>query len=374
MVHSLIFGGVNSADFNVYISGGGTFSAPERNVERVSVPGRNGDLIIDNGKWNNISVTYPAFIPSGFEQNIEGFRAAMCRKTGYQRLEDTYHPDEYRMGMLTAGIDPSTKYMNKSASMDLTFNCKPQRFLKIGDEPIQILIPFVSSGSINSHYIPAYEDGKLDFEVHCVPTDTLTVVVKEYDQNGTETGSETFTCSEGDTGSVDILDHRYYRILVSGFSFASYIDETYVRVQMIAKYDDEPVEVNAVLTRAWWLANPTGYYAKPMIEMYAKRVPSFGITNYVNGEEIDFYSFYSSETTADRLYLDCDLQYMYDDDRTNLTNYLTLTNAISAVGEGMVFPRLGEADIRLYVYAQTVVPTIADGMGLVCVYPKWWRL
>ena len=374
MKHSLIFGGVNSADFNVYISGGGTFSAPQRDVEIISVPGRNGDLIIDNGKWNNIEVRYPAFIPSGFEYNIEAFRSAICRKTGYQKLEDTYHPDEYRMAMLSAGVDPSTRFMNRSASLELLFNCKPQRFLKVGDEPIQILIPFVSAGKIESHYIPAYEDGKLEFEVHCVPTDTLTVVVKEYDSTGTETGSETFTCSEGNTGSVDTTEHRYYRILVSGISQASYIDETYVRVQMIAKYENAPVEVNAVLARSWWLTNPTGYYAKPMIEMYAKRVPYFAIRNYVNGEEKDFYSFYSSETTADRLYLDCDLQYMYDDDRTNLTNYLTLTNAISAVGEGLVFPRLGEADIRLYIYAQTIVPSMDDGMGLIMLYPMWWKL
>ena len=373
--NSLIFGGVNSADYNVWISGADSYSAPERDVEVVSVPGRNGDLIIDNGKWNNISITYPAFIPKGFENQFNYFRSAICRKTGYQRLEDTYHPDEYRMARLAGGLSPSkVGAFLRNGDFSLTFNCKPQRFLKIGDEPVQILIPFVSAGKIESHYIPAYEDGKLDFEIHCVPTDTLTVVVKEYDSTGTETDSTSFTCSNGDTESVDTIEDRYYRILVSGISFASYIDETYVRVQMIAKYENAPVEVNAVLARSWWLTNPTGYYAKPMIEMYAKRVPYFAIRNYVNGEEKDFYSFYSSETTADRLYLDCDLQYMYDDDRTNLTNYLTLTNAISAVGEGLVFPRLGEADIWLYIYAQTIVPSIDDGMGLVCVYPKWWRL
>lgn len=375
MKNSLIFGGINSADYNVWISGSDTFSAPERDVEVVSVPGRNGDLVIDNGRWNNISITYPAFIPKGFENQFNYFRSVICRKTGYQRLEDTYHPDEYRMARLAGGLSPSkVGAFLRNGDFSLTFNCKPQRFLKIGDEPIQILIPFVSSGKIESHYIPAYEDGKLDFEIHCVPTDTLTVVVKEYDSTGTEVDSTSFTCSDGDSESVDTTEDYYYRILVSGFSFASYIDETYVRVQMIAQYDSEPIELNAVLARAWWLTNPTGYYAKPMIEVYAKRIPSFGITNYVDGAEKDFYSFYSSETTADRLYLDCDLQYVYDDDHTNLTNYLTLTNAISAVGEGMVFPQLGEADIRLYIYAMTIVPSIDDGMGLVCVYPRWWRL
>ena len=377
MMHSLIFGGVDSAFFNVYISGGGTFSAPQRDVEVVSIPGRNGDLIIDNGRWRNIEVRYPAFIPSGFKSNIDAFRAAICRKTGYQRLEDTYHPDEYRMAMLSAGVDPSTKYMNQSASMDLVFNCKPQRFLKIGDEPIQILTPFVSTGSINSNYIQSFEDGKLDFEVHCVPTDTLTVVVKEYDQSGTEVDSTSFTCSDGDSESVDTTEDYYYRILVSGISYASYIDETYIKVQMIAKYNNDPIELNAVLARTWRLTNPTGYYAKPMIELFSTYVPRFSITNYIgdylNGVQESYYAFYSTVTSADHIFLDCDLQYMYDENKTNLTNYLTLTDAVSDIGEGLVFPQLGEDEIELYIYS-TGIADIDNGMGLIMLYPRWWKL
>lgn len=378
MRNSLIFGGVNSADYNVWISGADSYSAPERDVEVVSVPGRNGDLIIDNGKWNNISITYPAFIPKGFETQFDYFRSAICRKTGYHRLEDTYHPDEYRMAMLTGGLSPSkVGAFLRNGDFSLTFNCKPQRFLKIGDEPIQILTPFVSTGSINSNYIQAFEDGKLDFEVHCVPTDTLTVVVKEYDQSGTEVDSTSFTCSDGDSQSVDTTEDYYYRILVSGISVASYIDETYIRVQMIAQYDSKPIELNAVLARTWRLTNPTGYYAKPMIELFSTYVPRFSITNYIgdylSGVQESYYAFYSSITSADHIFLDCDLQYMYDEDKTNLTNYLTLTDAVSDIGEGLVFPQLGEEEIELYIYS-TGIADKDNGMGLIKLYPRWWKL
>ena len=49
MQHSIIFGGVDSADFDLYIGGEGTFNAPERAVDIVSVPGRNGAIVIDKG-------------------------------------------------------------------------------------------------------------------------------------------------------------------------------------------------------------------------------------------------------------------------------------------------------------------------------------
>ena len=58
----LTFNGKNSAEFGVWISGGGTYNAPARDVEMVSVPGRNGDISYDNGRFQNVAVTYPAFI------------------------------------------------------------------------------------------------------------------------------------------------------------------------------------------------------------------------------------------------------------------------------------------------------------------------
>ena len=38
--NSLMFGGVSSADYGIFISGEGVFNSPTRAVEMVSVPGR----------------------------------------------------------------------------------------------------------------------------------------------------------------------------------------------------------------------------------------------------------------------------------------------------------------------------------------------
>ncbi len=138
MKHYLTYAGKPSTDFNVVISGAGTFDAPERDKKSISIPGRNGDLTLDNGRYLNAKVEYPAYIAKNFKTNIEGLRNFLLSRSGYNRLEDTYHPDEYRMARYNGGISAgSTKGMH-AGNFKLTFDCMPQRFLKSGEEYINV--------------------------------------------------------------------------------------------------------------------------------------------------------------------------------------------------------------------------------------------
>ena len=128
--HYLTIDGKSTLEFNTWISGGGTFSSPDRDVEMVSVPGRNGDLTIDNGRFNNIKVSYDAFITKDFDRNIEALRNYLGSLQGYKRLEDTYHADSYRMALFSAGIQPKTIARNLAGDFSIEFDCKPQRWLK----------------------------------------------------------------------------------------------------------------------------------------------------------------------------------------------------------------------------------------------------
>ena len=42
-MHNIYFNGKAGKDCNLFASGEATFDAPEKEVERVSIPGRNGD-------------------------------------------------------------------------------------------------------------------------------------------------------------------------------------------------------------------------------------------------------------------------------------------------------------------------------------------
>lgn len=138
MRNYLIMDGVDSRTFGLYINGVNTFGAPAREVSTLQIPGRNGDLIVKADRLQNYDLTYSAFICRNFDANIAALRAFLLSKTSYFRLEDTYHPDEYRMAYYRGPFTPSVTQRLNAAQFDIVFNVKPQRFLKSGDEYIYL--------------------------------------------------------------------------------------------------------------------------------------------------------------------------------------------------------------------------------------------
>ena len=138
----IIYGGVNSADYGIYITGEAVYNAPERDGEFIEVPGRNGAIFMDNRRYKNITVTYPAgafgVTQKEFREKMTKFRNAILSQIGYQRLEDTYHPDEYRMGVYASGLEVEAVAHGKAGEFNLVFECKPQRWLTAGALPIPI--------------------------------------------------------------------------------------------------------------------------------------------------------------------------------------------------------------------------------------------
>ena len=140
----LIYNGINSREYGVFISGTGVYDAPQRDIETVAVPGRNGEVIFDNGRFMDIDVIYPCYIPRGFEQKFQEFKAAIMADTGFHKLEDTYNPEYFREGYVVGPITPETGPLNRSGKFDLTFRCKPQRYLVSGQRTVN----FTTTGDI----------------------------------------------------------------------------------------------------------------------------------------------------------------------------------------------------------------------------------
>ena len=134
----IIFDGKSLADFKLYCSGDKTFSAPQRNVDLITIPGRNGSLVRDKGTFANITVEYSCWIPSNFRQNIEGLRNYLLSKAGYKRLEDTYDPDTFRLAVFQGPLDVSAYYSSTFGSFTLQFQARPERFLKSGETAIAL--------------------------------------------------------------------------------------------------------------------------------------------------------------------------------------------------------------------------------------------
>lgn len=146
---SLRYGDIDTKEYDVYISGDAVFNSPARDVEMIEIPGRNGAYALDKRRYKNIDVTYPAGLgtknEAEFRRKIEDLRNALSSKVGYQRLEDDYNGEEYRLAVYKSGLDVNPT-MLRAGQFDIVFDCKPQRFLKIGE----IETPVTSGGIITN--------------------------------------------------------------------------------------------------------------------------------------------------------------------------------------------------------------------------------
>ena len=133
MRHEFIYNGMNSRDYGLKISGEDTWTRPQPDVKRISVPGRNGDLIQLGNRYQNLDITYHCGIVKDLRINFDAFNARLLSEPGYHRLEDSYHPEYYRLAVFESALDPDVKQRALVGEVDIKFNCKPQLFLKSGE-------------------------------------------------------------------------------------------------------------------------------------------------------------------------------------------------------------------------------------------------
>ena len=167
---TLTFAGTDLTQYGITISGDATYNAPERDIQKFEVPGRNGDLIVDNGRFKNIIVKYYANIEENFPSVSKSLREFLMAHQGYYKLSDSYHPNEYRIAQYVGPMDfDEIGQMNEWGQIVLEFDCKPQRFLTSGDTPVSFVAEPYSHPTI-------YEFD--DFSSY-VQSDVLTPGIKE---------------------------------------------------------------------------------------------------------------------------------------------------------------------------------------------------
>lgn len=136
-----------------------------------------GDLIVEAGEFDNVDISYPAGIMHDFDSDELGgwelFSSfLLSRSDAYYRLEDEYHPLYYRMARFVPGIAPRVGTLNRSGQFNVTFDCKPQKYLLSGESEYVITEAYTPLRLDNPTRFRAYPEIELvphvtvDFEVY----------------------------------------------------------------------------------------------------------------------------------------------------------------------------------------------------------------
>lgn len=128
--------GITSDSLNCIVERYPTYTVPQRKQSAISVPGRNGDLLLQQQAYSNYIQGYDIYL-SGPRNNsklpdVARAVAAWLNVGGYRKLVDDYTPGSYRMAFFQGPMDLENTF-NLYGRTTIEFNCKPQRFLNSGD-------------------------------------------------------------------------------------------------------------------------------------------------------------------------------------------------------------------------------------------------
>ena len=135
------FNGTTTKDLGLIVQFVPSYKTAEKVYNSVNIPGRNGELIIGKGSYQNVERSYSFAkvyrIGQDLPLSASAIMAWLNSADGYARLEDSYEPEYYRMAIYKDEGE-LYDYYNTATTLDVTFICKPERWLKSGEYEQQI--------------------------------------------------------------------------------------------------------------------------------------------------------------------------------------------------------------------------------------------
>lgn len=133
MSNYFIFNGQSSLELGIRIKNKNTYSSAKRDLSLVSIPGRDGDLINSNKRFNNATVSYTCYLPAKSIAEL----AAKIRNVkkwlfvdsdSYHELTDSYDSTFMRYAIFNSKLDIADE-ARIIGTFTITFSCQPFRYL-----------------------------------------------------------------------------------------------------------------------------------------------------------------------------------------------------------------------------------------------------
>lgn len=136
----IVYGWESSTDYGMVVSEAPAFERPARKQTVYTVPGRNGAVVIQDDAWEDVQRSYnvwAAYDLDTLADKVSAFEAMLNSKKGYQRLEDSFEPDFFRLAYYSGG-DSFTNTMMAYGQATINFTCRPERYYKSAEDPVTV--------------------------------------------------------------------------------------------------------------------------------------------------------------------------------------------------------------------------------------------
>lgn len=178
----LTIGGKSLMDFHAWYDGSEWWRMPQKEVENIQIPGKNGDLTIDNHRFSNIIIPFNCYIHKNFGQNYSNLINYLMSLTGYQRIESNEEPDVFRLGMIKAPIEPEMGQFNFRGQFSIDIDFMPQKWLKVGENRITVngsetLVNPTAFNALPTLYVQGTGDITVNGNIMTLANNTGTTVI-----------------------------------------------------------------------------------------------------------------------------------------------------------------------------------------------------
>lgn len=214
--------GIRSTDMGLRIEKKDVFSAPKYDVEFKGIPGRNGDLILPNGRYPNGQVTYSVFLPAKTAQELADKITAVkawlySEQDRYHALQDSYDTKYYRKAVFAAKLDIEDE-LNRIGIFTISFSCHPFRYDTAGSETVSLDVTgqtVINPNAFASRpYMKIYGDGSGSITIQSAGSNATWYLenIDEY----TEIDAEQMNCYKGVELKNDTVSGSGFPLLQPG--------------------------------------------------------------------------------------------------------------------------------------------------------------
>lgn len=220
------YGGISATErFGMVVYGcEGIDEIATRDVTPIVVPGKNGVLHLDNGRWDERQISYLCYVPGVTSDNYIAKMLEIRAFYGeeghaeYLPLFDTFYPEHFAQAAFAGAMEPEPMAFRTKGLIKITFKCRPERYLISGQETTtftaQSTAPFELTNPTDFSafpliYITGRGTGSVTFSAGLIYSCTINVNFSTSLSEGTSINCETYQMTRPEKVTADVLPVLY---------------------------------------------------------------------------------------------------------------------------------------------------------------------